>query len=299
MLAWLFARAEGRRFVLRIDDLDRVKVGAADRQIADLVALGLDFDGPPLLQSTRAAEHAAIIDRLVAQGATYECFCTRRDIAEAVSAPNAPLTPDGAYPGTCRELTDEQRARKRRTRPAALRIRADVTSATVADRVHGTATGFVDDLVLRRNDGLPAYNLTVVLDDAAQGVGQVVRGDDLLSSTPRQVWLAGRLDLPVPQYAHVPLVLGPGGKRLAKRDGAVTLADLARHGWSPSRVRTLLAASLHLAEPGEPVTMPTLLSRFDPATLPREPWRLDPATLTNGPDSGSPDSGSPDSESHD
>jgi len=143
---------------------------------------------------------------------------------------------------------------------------------TVVDRRRGTVRLAVDDLVLRRNDGIPAYNLAVVVDDAAQGVEEVVRGDDLLGSTPRQVLLGRLLGLPVPAYAHIPLVLGSDGARLAKRHGAVSLADLAAAGMGVDRVRSLLAASLGLAEPGEPVAMGDLVARFDPSRLPTVPW---------------------------
>jgi glutamyl-tRNA synthetase len=128
--------------------------------------------------------------------------------------------------------------------------------------------------VLRRNDGVPAYNLAVVVDDAAQGVEQVVRAADLASSAPRQRFLAGLLGLPPVNYAHVPLVLGPGGDRLAKRDGAVTLADQAAVGRSAAAVRGLLAESLGLAGPGEQPDPARLVERFDPAALPTEPWVL-------------------------
>src|SRR5690606_33461792 len=135
---------------------------------------------------------------------------------------------------------------------------------TFVDRLHGEITGVVDDVVLQRNDGVPAYNLAVVVDDALQGVEEVVRGDDLLMSTPRQVHLMRLLDLPVPAYAHVPLVLGPDGSRLAKRHGAVTMADLGELGVDADGVRTRLAASLGLCGPDERVTPRQLLERFDP-----------------------------------
>lgn len=139
----------------------------------------------------------------------------------------------------------------------------------------GRVTGVVDDLVLRRGDGAVAYNLAVVVDDASMGVDQVVRGDDLASSTPRQIVLQRLLGLPAPpavEYAHVPLVLGPSGARLAKRDGAVTLRELQAHGIGVERVRSRLAESLALASPGESVSTERLLTRFDPDLLPREPW---------------------------
>ncbi|WP_188536305.1 tRNA glutamyl-Q(34) synthetase GluQRS [Kocuria dechangensis] len=272
LLAWAFARSTGRRFVLRIEDIDRVRPGAAERQLADLAALGLDWDGEPLLQSAREAEHRAVVARLTAGGRTYECYCTRREIQAAASAPHgAP----GAYPGTCRDLDDAERARRRAERPPAVRLRAEVGSFTVQDRLHGAHTGLVDDFVLLRNDGRPAYNLAVVLDDAHQGVDQVVRGDDLLPSTPRQAYLAAVLGLPEPEWVHVPLVLNPHGQRLAKRDGAVTLADLAAAGHGPAEVMGWIGRSLGL--PGRVRTAQDVLAVFDEDALPREPWVVDPA----------------------
>jgi glutamyl-tRNA synthetase len=262
MLAWLFARAAGSGFVLRVDDLDPADARPEHEagQLADLRAIGVDWDGPIMRQSERRAAHDDAIATLVAAGRTYECWCTRREIREAAAAPHLPT---GAYPGTCRGRRDAGGGR-----PAALRLDAGGEVVTVVDRLHGEVGLAVDDLVLRRNDGVPAYNLAVVVDDAAQGVEEVVRGDDLLDSTPRQVLLARLLGLPVPAYAHVPLVLGPDGARLAKRHGAVALADLG----DADAVRSTLAAGLGLATPGERVTMAQLLTRFDPAALPTQPW---------------------------
>jgi glutamyl-tRNA synthetase len=144
------------------------------------------------------------------------------------------------------------------------------------DQLLGEQTGVVDDLVVRRNDGAPAYNLAVVIDDDAQGITEVVRGADLVDTTPRQLHLAARLGLRAPAYAHVPLILGPDGARLAKRHGAVTLADRAALGETPEQVRAQLAASVGLAEPGEVPTLHELVERFDPAVLPREPTILAP-----------------------
>lgn len=273
LLAWLFARATGRRFLLRIEDLDRVRPGAEERQLADLAALGLDWDGEVARQSERQPLYDAAIARLQRAGLTYECFCTRREILKAASAPHAP---SGAYPGTCRDLTDTERDERRASgRPPALRLRAGTDVFAVEDELHGRYTGAVDDLVLRRGDGIPAYNLAVVVDDAAQGIDQVVRGDDLLSSAPRQAYLAGLLGLPTPAYAHVPLALNGEGKRLAKRDGAVTLADQSALGRSPADVLSVLARSLNLVTSGETVTLPQLLDRWDPRMLPTEPWTFD------------------------
>ena len=272
LVAWLMARGTGRRFLLRIEDLDQARVAAAGEvaagQVADLAALGIDFDPPSMRQTERLDAYsdaaAGLADRL------YECFCTRREIAEAASAPHG----DGfrPYPGTCRDLTRAQRQARRRERPPALRIRADDAPATITDLWAGTVTGRVDDFVVRRNDGVWAYNFAVVVDDLAQGVDQVVRGDDLLSSAPRQAWLAALLGGAAPVYGHVPLAVSRAGTRLAKRDGAVTLADLAGLGIDAAGVLAILSTSLGLSEPGEPVTTALLLDRWDPALLPRQPW---------------------------
>jgi glutamyl-tRNA synthetase len=265
MLAWLFARSTGRRFLLRVEDLDRARAGAEAQQLRDLAAIGVSWDGDPVRQTERGPLYAAAIGRLAAAGLTYECFCTRREIQEAPSAPHAP---QGAYPGTCRKLTTAEAAFRRSVRPAAVRLRSSVTEWTVQDAMHGTFTGVVDDFVLRRNDGVTAYNLAVVVDDAEQGIDQVVRGDDLLPSTPRQAYLASLLNMPVPEYAHVPLVVNADGARLAKRDGAVTLGDLAAVGIAADAVRRMILDSLDL--PSD--SLESALGAFDPAALPRGPW---------------------------
>ena len=262
LLAWLFARSTGRRFLIRVEDLDdRAHDDIARRQLADLAEIGVTWDEEPQWQSTHRDRYDAVVDELADRGLVYECYCTRKDI---LSAPRAPHAPEGAYPGTCLHLTAGQRAdRRAEGRPPALRLRAGVEQFTVTDLRHGDYTGVVDDFVLRRGDGVAAYNLAVVVDDAHSGVDQVVRGDDLLPSSPRQAYLAGLLGYPQPVYAHVPLVLNEQGKRLAKRDGAVTLAELGAQ-----RAFALIADSL-----GTPATdTADLLERFDPALLPREPW---------------------------
>jgi glutamyl-tRNA synthetase len=242
LLAWALARAAGEGFVVRMEDLDRATSSPAHeaRQLADLAAVGVDWDGVVVRQSGRFDRYDAAIATLDAAGLTYECFCTRREIREAASAPHGP---ELTYPGTCRDLRPDERAARRLERPAAIRLRAPAGAVTVVDLLAGTRTAEPDDVVLRRNDGVPAYNLAVVVDDAAQQVTTVVRGDDLLASTPRQVLLQRLLGLPTPAYAHVPRVVGPDGERLAKRHGAVTLDDLAV---PPARVRGALLASLGL-----------------------------------------------------
>jgi glutamyl-tRNA synthetase len=228
VLAWRSARDAGSAFLLRIEDLDpqRSKREHEAQQLADLRAVGIDWDGPVVRQSERRARHDEAIAELQEAGVTYPCWCTRAEIREAASAAHGEL-PEGAYPGICKRLTEQERREKQASgRPPALRLDADGTSVSFDDRVHGTVTGTTDDFVIRRNDGTPAYNLAVVVDDHDQGVEEVVRGDDLLTSTPRQIVVANLLGLTPPDYAHVGLVLGPDGKRLAKRHGAVTLEDL-------------------------------------------------------------------------
>lgn len=245
--AWVLARDSGRSFRMRVDDLDaaRARPGVAERQLADLAAIGLDWDGEIMWQSARSHAYAAAADQLADQSLVYECYCSRREIAEA---PQAPHSPPGAYPGTCRDLPEAGRERRRSAlgpgRVPALRLRATVDELTITDLVQGHYTGIVDDVVLRRGDGVWAYNLAVVVDDAEQGVDQVVRGEDLLSSTPRQVHLADLLGLPHPQYVHVPLAVNAAGQRLAKRDGAVTLADLAQEGTTTRAAIARIVASL-------------------------------------------------------
>ncbi|WP_299557996.1 tRNA glutamyl-Q(34) synthetase GluQRS [uncultured Mycolicibacterium sp.] len=267
VLAWLFARWSGRRFLLRVEDLDdRTSRAVGERQLADLAAIGLTSDEPVQWQSEHPDRYQRVIDQLVEAGMVYECYCSRKDILQA---PRAPHAPEGAYPGTCRDLTEAQRRRRRAEigRPPALRLRTDTYRYTVTDLLHGEYTGVVDDFVVRRGDGVPAYNLAVVIDDAACGVDQVVRGDDLLPSSPRQAYLARLLGYPEPTYAHVPLVLNADGVRLAKRDGAVTLAEIG-----VQRAFELIATSL-----GWPSRdLDELLARFDPQRLPREPWIFRP-----------------------
>jgi glutamyl-tRNA synthetase len=267
LLSWLFARSAGARHLVRMEDLDqgRLQTGAAERQLHDLRAIGIDWDGEVVHQSHRHDAYEDALDRLRCDGRVYECFCTRAEIRASASAPHGPL-PEGAYPGTCLRLTEADRRRKRAGgRPPALRVRAEAAQITFTDRLCGPQTGVVDDFVVRRNDGAPAYNLAVVVDDAWQGVGEVVRGDDLLDSTPRQLFLADLLGLRAPTHAHVPLVLGPDGSRLAKRHGAVTLEEL-----DPATAVRWMASTLGM-EGTE--TTAEMLERFDPAALPRTPTR--------------------------
>jgi glutamyl-tRNA synthetase len=274
LLAWLFTRSAGDRFLVRIEDLDpqRSRSEHERAQLEDLRAIGLDWEGELVRQSARTELYRSALERLEADGRVYRCWCTRAEVLAAAEAPHGPL-PEGAYPGTCRHLTAAEQEERKRTagRPPTLRLDAGAATIGFEDRLHGHVEGAVDDFVLWRWDGTPAYNLAVVVDDADQGVEEIVRGDDLLDSTPRQLLLHRLLGLSEPAYAHVPLVVGPDGARLAKRHGAVTLADRAALGETPAAVVGWMAVSLGLATPGETVIAADLVDRLDPAALPREP----------------------------
>ena len=240
-------------------------------QLGDLREIGLDWDGEVVRQSERTALYADALERLGADGLVYRCFCSRREVREAASAQHG-KAPEGFYPGTCAVLAEEESQRRAEAgEEFALRLRAGRREVTITDRLHGERTDPVDDLVLRRRDGAFAYNLAVVVDDAEQGVGEVVRGDDLLPSTAGQALLCDLLGLERPAWAHVPLVLGPDGSRLAKRHGAVTLRDVGA-----AVARRWMAESLGWSGSGEPAD---LLGTFDPHDVPNVPTVLDPERL--------------------
>lgn len=273
MIAWLSARSVGAGFVMRMEDLDRQQSNREHErtQLADLSSIGLDWDGDVIRQSERFDLYVEAIERLAEAGLVYECYCSRREIRNEIEASaQAPHGPPGSYPGTCRDLTDADRARRREEgRQPALRLRSDHRTVGFVDRLLGPVEAVVDDVVLRRNDGVPAYNLAVVVDDAAQGVSEVVRGDDLALSTPRQIRLQELLGLARPRYLHVPLVVDAGGERLAKRRGMpVTLADLARVDVGADAVVAWLTESLGL---GAGAGLADLVERFDPDRLDRQP----------------------------
>ena len=254
LAAWALARAQDARFTLRIEDLDagRSRATVAQAQLADLVALGVDWDGPVVRQSERSERYGRALAQLDQGGLLYRCWCTRAEVRDAVNAPHGAAV-EGGYPGTCRDLTAAQVSERDASgRPAALRVRAGGELVRFDDRAFGPQVGVVDDFVVRRGDGAYAYNLAVVVDDHEQGIGEVVRGADLLETTPRQVWLQERLGLPRPSYLHVPLMLGPDGERLSKRHGAVTLADRAALGETAAQVRADLAGQLGLPFHGRP-----------------------------------------------
>jgi len=283
LVAALLAETSGREFIIRMEDLDLVTASPEfeDRQIEDLSSIGVRTTQEIVRQSERFELYREAIAQLTASGDAYPCYCSRREIrAEIEAAAQAPHgnLPDGAYPGTCRDLTASERAeREAEGRKPALRLRTSGETYVVNDLVAGRFEGGIDDVVLARADGVPAYNLAVVVDDAAQGVDQVVRGDDLLSSTPRQMHLQRLLGLPTPEYAHVPLVLGEMGSRLAKRDGAITLRELVERGETVSSIRDAIAESIGCQPAG---------NHPDPFELWAAQWSLDrlarePVQLSN------------------
>ncbi|MGM9537543.1 MAG: tRNA glutamyl-Q(34) synthetase GluQRS [Candidatus Onthomonas sp.] len=272
LLAWLSARSAGGEIVLRQEDLDpaRCRRAYADQLEEDLRWLGLDWDrggsagGDRYYQSHRREIYAEYLARLEAQGLLYPCFCSRGEL----HAPSAPHASDGTllYSGACRNLTVEERAEKARLRRPALRIRVPDREITFADGLQGeyreNLAWDCGDFILRRSDGVHAYQLAVVVDDALMGVNQVVRGRDLLSSTPRQLWLQELLGLPHPEYYHVPLLLSGDGRRLSKRDGDLDLGAIRASGQSPERVVGRLAFWAGLLEKPEPVSPRELLPLF-------------------------------------
>ncbi len=265
VLAWLYARDDGSRFLLRFEDLDTAAVRAEHyrTQADDLAALGLDWDEPTINQSDHLDRYREPVDRLMQADLIYPCFCSRREIREAASAPNRPHA-GHHYPGTCAQLDSVERSRRAAERPAALRVRAGGATRTVVDELLGAIELELDDFVVQRNDGTPAYHLAVVVDDAAQGIEEVVRGDDLAESACRQLLLYELLDLhPRPRYVHVPLILAANGDRLAKRHGAVDLDDRRRRGESPEDVLGFLASTVGLTDSDASVTAAELLPRFD------------------------------------
>lgn len=285
LVAWLFARSTSSRFVVRMEDLDRMTSSREHeaRQLRDLAALGLDWDGEVVRQSERFDRYHAALDELERAGRTYRCWCTRREIRDAAAAPHGPGG-EGLYPGSCRDLDARSFAERAEAgRPFAVRFRRVVDELAFDDELLGPQRWPVDDVVLSRNDGVPAYHLAVVVDDAAQGVELVVRGDDLAPATASQLHLAAVLGLPLPRHAHVAMVLNDRGERLSKRDGAVTLSDLSAQGVTAPRVLSFLARSLRLIGHDDTVdTARDLVASFRPEKLPAEPLaagRVGPSRL--------------------
>lgn len=285
LLAWLSARQKGGRVILRIEDLDTARCPRryADQMIEDLRWLGLDWDeGPqaaepdgPYFQSQRAALYQAALGKLEAQGLVYPCFCTRAELHAA----SAPHREDGlmVYAGTCRDLSPARRAERAKRRSPALRLRVPAEEWSFTDGHMGPYRQRLDrdcgDFLLRRSDGMFAYQLAVVVDDAAMGVTEVVRGADLLSSTPRQLYLYHLLGLTPPAFIHFPLLLAPDGRRLSKRDADAGL-DSLRGRITAAALLGKLAWLAGFHPSGGPAAAEALLTEFSWEKVPKEDIRL-------------------------
>lgn len=293
LLAWLSIRARGGRVILRMEDIDspRIKAGAAQQAIDDLHWLGLDWDeGPdiggqhaPYVQTERLALYLQHLEMLKAAERIYPCTCTRSDVAEAASAPH--VGQEGPiYPGTCATRTVADAARL--DRPYCWRFRASDTDRVIDDRFMGTRTMNVaqelGDFVVAKVDGAPSYQLAVVVDDHAMGITEVLRGDDLLPSAFRQAELYAFFGWTLPTFAHVPLVIGEDGRRLAKRHGDTRLAQFREAGVSSQRLLGWLAWSCGWQPDPGPTTIDDLRLRFELARVPRTPWVVQGQNLLRG-----------------
>jgi glutamyl-tRNA synthetase len=291
LLAWLSIRAQGGKLILRMEDIDspRVKPGAAQQALTDLRWLGLDWEeGPdqggehaPYVQTERLDLYAAALQRLKQAERVYPCTCSRSDVEAAASAPHA-FQEGSKYAGTCagRRSADSATIQDR---PYAWRFRVSDQRYTLNDRVAGPFSCEIQDqlgdFVVAKVDGSPAYQLAVVVDDHAMGITEVVRGDDLLPSAVRQLDLYSFFGWQPPQFAHVPLVIGVDGRRLAKRHGDTRLALLRERGVPSERLIGLLAWSCGLAETTAPITARELIPRFSWQWLPRTPFVFTPEML--------------------
>ncbi|MBD2846781.1 tRNA glutamyl-Q(34) synthetase GluQRS [Paenibacillus sp. IB182496] len=287
LLGWLQARSAGGRFVLRIEDIDkpRSKPQHAMQLVDDLRWLGLDWDegpdigGPhaPYVQSEREALYAEAIERLDALDLLYPCYCSRAELQAIASAPHGLQAEGGAYPGLCRDLSTEERSMREQRKKPSLRFKLpnhDLDYVDLAAGPQRVPAGAGGDFVVRRADGIVSYQLAVVVDDAAMGITDVLRGYDLLDSTPRQLALYEALGLEPPRFTHVPLLCGPGGERLAKRHGDLSARAMRARGLAPETIVGVLAALCGLQERPEPVAARELVDHFALERLPRGPITL-------------------------
>ncbi|MFO0815041.1 MAG: tRNA glutamyl-Q(34) synthetase GluQRS [Gemmatales bacterium] len=281
LLAWLSARCQSGKIILRMEDIDspRIKGDAAEQAIDDLRWLGLDWDIGPIVQSTRLRHYQAALDELKAKELVYPCTCTRKDIEQAASAPHLEheLPP---YPGLCahRSVAD---AALITDKPFAWRFRSttvpgfeDVFAGWITPRPE-----YGGDFVVWKNNNTPAYQLAVVVDDVEMGVTEVIRGDDLIPSTPRQLQLYRALGKQPPRFSHIPLVTGTDGRRLAKRHGDARLASYRAQGVSAEQVLGYLAMSCGWQRTPAPTTLTELLKQFTWDTVPHQAWVVDELAL--------------------
>ncbi len=277
MLAYLSARKKGGRFLLRIEDVDvpRCPRRLAQRAIDDLTWLGFTWDEEPVYQSERTEIYRAALERLTAAGHIYPCFCTRAQLM-SLAAPNLGDT-QVVYQGTCRHLTETEAAERAKTRPPAMRLRVPDEEISFTDGLFGRQRENLardcGDFILRRSDGLYGYQLAVVVDDALQGVTEVVRGRDILSATPRQMYLQRLLGCPQPEYVHIPLLTDAQGRRLAKRDKDLDLSTLSER-FTPEEILGRLAFSAGLLPEVRPMSLERLIDGFDWAKVKRADLRL-------------------------
>lgn len=266
LLAYLSCRSQGGKFLLRIEDLDapRCPKRLADQCIADLRFLGFDWDEPPLVQSGRTDVYQQAFDRLRAMGLIYPCFCTRAQL-HAAQAPNLGDR-EPVYNRACAALTPEEIAERAKTRTPAMRLRVPDEDVSFVDGHFGPVCENLErdcgDVILRRSDGLFAYQLAVVVDDALSGVTEIVRGRDILSATPRQIYLQRLLGYATPAYRHIPLLMDSQGRRLAKRDRDLDLTALSKV-MTPEQILGMLAFSAGVIPENRPAGLTELTKAFD------------------------------------
>ena len=265
LLAWLSVRAAHGELVLRIEDLDTLRCSAENAEILkdDLRWLGLTWDAEQPDQSTRSEYYESLLSRLLSEGFVYPCWCTRGDLKNAANAPHAS---DGhpIYPGTCRDLTEEERAAKAQERAPLWRLRVPDDDISFTDGHYGSFTENIadsGDFIIRRSDGVFAYQLAVSFDDMDMGVDRVVRGRDILPSTARQIWLISELGGKAPEYCHAPLLVTGGDRKLSKRFGDLGTDKLLER-YSPEELIGYLGALLGISD-GASVRASDLIDDFD------------------------------------
>ena len=282
LLAWLSIRAAGGSLPMRIEDIDgpRVRSGAADEALSDLRWLGFDWDGEVVYQSTQLPRYSEVVDGLLATGQAYHCVCSRREVERAASAPHEIWHDAVVYPGTCRgRFASRAEAVADSGREPSIRFEVGESAVPFRDGFRGPEAGLIrGDFVIQKRDGAPAYQLAVVVDDAAMGVTEVLRGDDLLVSTPRQLLLYRALGWDPPAFVHVPLLVGEDGRRLAKRHGDTSLQRLRTDGVRAEQIIGYLACISGLRPTPDPCSAAKLVRDFDLRKVPlepavvREPW---------------------------